>query len=158
MMPFLLAALSGALLILAFPKPDAGWLAFVALAAYLSLYLGVFAMGASWMANVPWPINLLAPSALWVGLEYLRTYALTGFPWILLGYTQYRNSLLLPAASVVGVYGLSFLVVLINIALTQVVGGAPGRLRTIGLAGAVAMVLVWSPGFLSPPSTPAGSE
>ncbi|MDE2484305.1 MAG: apolipoprotein N-acyltransferase [candidate division NC10 bacterium] len=214
MIAVLLAALSGGLLILAFPAPDLGWLAFVALvpllwairgqtpvrafylgtlagllfylisvswvthsmtayggvpfalsalalivlAAYLSLYLGVFAMGASWMASVPWPLNLLAPSALWVGLEYLRTYALTGFPWILLGYTQYRNSWLLPAASVAGVYGLSFLVVLTNTALTQVVGGAPGRLRTIGVTGAVALTLVWSPRLLLPPSAPVGSE
>lgn len=209
MMAVLLAALSGGLLILAFPTPDLGWLAFVALvplllairgrtpirafylgtgagllfylvsvswvtnsmtayggvpfalsalallvlAAYLALYLGLFAMGAAWMARKPWPLNLLGPSALWIGLEYLRTYALTGFPWILLGYTQYRNSALLPIASVAGVYGLSFIVVLINIALAQLAGGAPNRLHTIGLTGAVALMLVWSPRLLSPAST-----
>ena len=212
-MPVLLAALSGGLLILAFPTPDLGWPAFVALvpllwairgqtpirafylgmvagllfylisvswvtnsmtayggvpfalsalallilAAYLSLYVGVFALGASWTASLSWPLDLVASSALWVGLEYLRTFALTGFPWILLGYTQYRNSMLLPVASVAGVYGLSFIVVLINVALTQVIGGAPVRLRTIGLAGAVVLTLVWSPRLLAPPSASAGS-
>lgn len=222
MMSVLLAALSGGLLILAFPKPDLGWLAFIALvpllwairgqtpvrafyfgtlaglifylisvswvthsmtayggvpfalsalallvlAAYLALYLGVFAMGAAWMARMPWPLNLLAPSALWIGLEYLRTYALTGLPWILIGYTQYQNSVLLPIASVAGVYGLSFIVVLINVGLTQLIGGAPNRLQTIAVTGAVALILVWSPRFLSPastalsagPSTPVGAE
>ena len=213
-MPILLAALSAGLLILAFPTPDLGWLAFVALvplrlairgqtpvrafylgtlagllfylmsvswvtnsmttyggvpfalsalalivlAAYLSLYLGVFAMGTSWMASAPWPLHLLAPSALWVGLEYLRTYALTGFPWILLGYTQYRSSVLLPIASVAGVYGLSFVVVLINIGLAQVVGGAPTRLRSIGFAGALTLALIASPRLLAPPAASAGSE
>lgn len=214
MTPVLLAALSAGLLILAFPTPDLGWLAFVALvplllairgmapvrvfylgtlagwlfymvsiswvthsmevyggvpfaismlalivlAAYLSLYLGLFAMGTSWMASAPWPLNLLVPSALWVGLEYLRTYALTGFPWILLGYTQYRHISLLPIASVAGVYGLSFLVVLINIALVQWVGGAPARFRSIVFAGALTLALLVSPRLLSPPATSAGSE
>lgn len=214
MTPVLLAALSAGLLILAFPTPDLGWLAFVALvplllairglapirafylgtlagwlfymvsvswvthsmmvyggvpfaismlalivlAAYLSLYLGLFAMGTSWMASAPWPLNLLVPSALWVGLEYLRTYALTGFPWILLGYTQYRHISLLPIASVAGVYGLSFLVVLINIALAQWVGGAPARFRSIVFAGALTLALLASPRLLSPPTTSAGSE
>jgi apolipoprotein N-acyltransferase len=214
MIPVLLAALSGGLLILSFPAPDLGWLTFVALvpllsairgrtpvrafylgtlagllfylisvswvthsmtayggvpfalsalallvlAAYLALYLGVFAMGATWMASGSWLLDLLVPSALWVGLEYLRTYALTGFPWILLGYTQYRNSWLLPVASVAGVYGLSFIVVLINVALTQVVGGAPARLRGIVLTGAVALTLVWSSRLLLPTSVPIGLE
>ncbi len=214
MTPVLLAALSAGLLILAFPTPDLGWLAFVALvplllairglapvrafylgtlagwlfymvsvnwvthsmmvyggvpfaisilalivlAAYLSLYLGLFAMGTSWMASAPWPLNLLVPSALWVGLEYLRTYALTGFPWILLGYTQYRHISLLPIASVAGVYGLSFLVVLINIALAQWVGGAPARFRSIVFAGALTLALLASPRLLSQPATSAGSE
>ena len=210
----LLAALSAGLLILAFPSPDLGWLAFVALvpllltirglapvrafylgtlagglfylisvswvthsmvvyggvpvalsalalvvlAAYLSLYLGLFALGTSWMASAPWPLTLLVPSALWVGLEYLRTYALTGFPWILLGYTQYRHISLLPIASVAGVYGLSFLVVLINIALAQWVGGAPARFRSIVFAGALTLALLAAPRLLSPPATSAGSE
>lgn len=213
-MPVLLAALSAGLLILAFPKPDLGWLAFVALvplllavhgrtparafslgslagwlfymvsiswvthsmmvyggvpfalsaltlvvlAAYLSLYIGLFAMGISWLAKAPWPLTLLGPSALWVGLEYLRTYALTGVPWNLLGYTQYQHSSLLPIASVAGVYGLSFVVVLINTALAQVVGDAPSRLRTIVLTGAVALCLIWSPKVLSPPPASAGAE
>ena len=208
----LLAALSAGLLILAFPSPDLGWLAFVALvplltairglapvrafylgtlagwlfylisvswvthsmvvyggvpvalsalalvvlAAYLSIYFGLFAMGTSWMASAPWPLNLLVPSALWVGLEYLRTYALTGFPWILLGYTQYRHISLLPIASVAGVYGLSFLVVLINIALAQWVGGAPARFRSIVFAGALTLALLADPRLLSPPATSAG--
>lgn len=214
MRPFLLAALSGGLLVLAFPTPDIGWLAFVALvpllwalqgqtpvrafylgalagllfylasmswvtnsmtayggvpfavsavalfilAAYLSLYLGAFAMGVSWMANIPWPLNLLAPPALWIGLEYLRTYVMTGLPWILLGYTQYRNDMLLPIASVAGVYGLSFLVVFINVALTTLVGAASGRLRTVVATGAVVLAMVWSPRLLAPASTSIGTD
>lgn len=213
MISILLAALSGGLLILAFPTPDLGWLAFVALvpllwavrgrpparafylgtltgllfylismswvtnsmmayggvpfaismlalvilAAYLALYLGVFAMGAAWLSRAPWPLYLLVLPAFWVGLEYLRTYALTGVPWILLGYTQYRHGVLLPIATVAGVYGLSFIVALINTLLTQTVGGASHRLQAIGVAGIVVLVLWGSPRLLSPASTAFGT-
>ncbi len=125
-------------------------LVLLALASYLALYVGLFCFGASLISGVAWPLDLLAPAALWVGLEYLRTYALTGFPWALLGYTQYRNTSLLPIAAVTGVYGLSFLVVLVNIALAQLGARPRGSLRTVLLAGAVAAALVWSPKLLSP--------
>ncbi|MGH7411980.1 MAG: apolipoprotein N-acyltransferase [Candidatus Methylomirabilis sp.] len=130
----------------------------LALASYLALYVGLFCFGAALISGVAWPLDLLAPAALWVGLEYLRTYALTGFPWALLGYTQYRNAPLLPIASVTGVYGLSFLVILVNIALAQVASKATDRLRTMLLAGAVAAALVWSPALLSPPAGSADPE
>ena len=133
-------------------------LVLAALASYLALYVGLFCFGVSALAGAAWWINLLATSALWVGLEYLRSYALTGFPWALLGYTQYRTVMLLPIASVAGVYGLSFLVILVNIGLAQLTSTSGGRLRTILLAGLVALLLVWSPTLLSPPSAPAGPE
>jgi len=54
---------------------------------------------------------------LWVALEYLRSKALSGFPWCLLGYTQYENGLLIQLTDLTGVYGLSFLIVLTNAVL-----------------------------------------
>ncbi len=133
-------------------------LVLLALSAYLALYVGLFCYGTSVIASAAWPIDLLAPAALWVGLEYLRTYALTGYPWALLGYTQYRSALLLPIASVAGVYGLSFLVILVNIALAQLAVRATARLQTVVLAGAVALLLLWSPRLLSPTTAAAGPE
>jgi apolipoprotein N-acyltransferase len=56
---------------------------------------------------------------LWVALEYLRSKALSGFPWCLLGYTQYENGLLIQLTDLTGVYGLSFLIVLANTVLFQ---------------------------------------
>ncbi len=133
-------------------------LVLLALAAYLALYVGLFCYGTALIAGTAWPVELLAPPALWVSLEYLRTYALTGFPWALLGYTQYRNASLMPIVSVTGVYGLSFLVVLVNAALARLAATTGTRLRSIALAGAVALALFWSPRLLSPYSAPANSE
>ena len=62
---------------------------------------------------------LIAFPAVWVAFEYVRAYFLTGFPWALLGYTQYRTLPLLQIADITGVYGVSFLIVLVNIFLYQ---------------------------------------
>jgi len=53
-------------------------------------------------------------AGLWVGLEYVRAKILTGFPWCLLGYTQYNHPEVIQIADVAGVYGLSFVLVLSN--------------------------------------------
>ncbi len=62
----------------------------------------------------------LFAALLWVALEYLRSKALSGFPWCLLGYSQYENGLLIQLTDLTGVYGLSFLIVLTNTVLFHV--------------------------------------
>ena len=59
-------------------------------------------------------------AALWVVLEWLQSWIITGFPWELVGYSQYRQPYLSQFASVTGVYGLSFLILLVNATLAQV--------------------------------------
>ena len=51
---------------------------------------------------------LLAFPASWALTEYLRTVIGTGFPWLLLGYTQI-NTPLYTLAPIIGIYGLSFM-------------------------------------------------
>ena len=63
----------------------------------------------------------IAVSACWVSLEYARAHLMTGFPWCLFGYTQYKNLYFLQSADLFGVYGLSFLVVLVNVSLWSVI-------------------------------------
>lgn len=53
----------------------------------------------------------LAPF-LWVSFELIITHILTGFPWGLLGYGQYKNLYFIQMASITGIYGLSFILVL----------------------------------------------
>lgn len=52
----------------------------------------------------------LACGAAWVALEMVRARFLTGFPWNLLGVSQYEVLPLIQIASVTGVYGVSFMV------------------------------------------------
>ncbi len=168
-----LAAISGALLVLAFPPVDLSYLAWIALApfffalytseetsalkafsigfalgfvfflgtvywvvhsmymyggiglklsipimlllvAYLSVYAGLFGALLN-EARFKAPIlRMFFASALWASLEYARAYFLTGFPWSLLGYTQIPILPVVQIADITGVWGVSFIVVLVN--------------------------------------------
>jgi len=57
--------------------------------------------------------NALLFAALWVLFELLRGKLMDGFPWILLGYSQ-TSGPFGHLASMIGVYGLSFLIVLFS--------------------------------------------
>ena len=59
----------------------------------------------------------LTLAAWWVILEWIRSWIFTGFPWNLLAATQWKNLNLIQICEYTGIYGLSFLVILVNIAL-----------------------------------------
>ena len=56
-------------------------------------------------------------AALWVALEMIRSRFLSGFPWSLLGVSQFQMTPLLQISSFTGVYGVSFLVVWTSVSL-----------------------------------------
>jgi len=85
---------------------------------YLAIYHGIFGLLVSLLAGSR-PFNLralLLSPVVWVAVELART-RITGFPWGLLGTTQVDNIPLARIASVTGVYGLSFEIMLVNAAL-----------------------------------------
>jgi apolipoprotein N-acyltransferase len=86
--------------------------AYLLLCLYLSLYPAFFAGIAARLTESRW--TLIATPAVWVALEYGRAHLITGFPWCLLGYSQYGRLPLIQVADLSGVYGISFLVVLVN--------------------------------------------
>lgn len=89
------------------------------LACYLSFYTALFAAGILFLRQ---KIALFfAAPVLWVCLEYCKSYLLTGFPWENLGYSQYLNHYLVQFADITGVFGLSFLIVLANAALFELI-------------------------------------
>jgi apolipoprotein N-acyltransferase len=93
------------------------------LAAYVGLYVGLFAAGWRWLdERRPLWSWLLAPM-LWIALEWLRGHLLSGFPWALFGYSQFRQLPLIQIADVTSVYGVSFLLVQTNVAFVSVIKG-----------------------------------
>jgi apolipoprotein N-acyltransferase len=92
----------------------------ILLCLYLSLYIGVFAfLFSTTIRLTKLPALLIAP-VFWVVLEFLRSYAFTGFPWSSIGYSQYKFLTVIQIADITGVYGVSFLVVAVNGALADI--------------------------------------
>lgn len=61
----------------------------------------------------PWLFIVLSACA-WVVLEYIRTYALTGWPWLCISYSQYLFTYIIQIAEFTGIYGVSFAIILVN--------------------------------------------
>jgi apolipoprotein N-acyltransferase len=106
--------------------PILGW---VSLGAYVALYpaIWVWLMAnfelrisnyESWSRRTLWS---LAGAAVWVGLEMIRARLFGGFPWNLIGASQFQLTSLIQIASVTGVYGISFLVVWVSLSLLSAV-------------------------------------
>ncbi|UCG10965.1 MAG: apolipoprotein N-acyltransferase [Deltaproteobacteria bacterium] len=83
------------------------------LVAYLAVFPGLFCAGLSWLGQRDLPWLVFAPF-LWVACELGKSTLLTGFPWENLGYSQYRWLPFIQVADLTGVYGISFLLVLVN--------------------------------------------
>ncbi len=119
----------------------------IALSFYLSCYFGVF----SWVCcrfqllSRGWGV-LWLPS-LWVSLEYLRNFLLSGFPWNLVGYSQYRNAYFLQLASLGGIYGLSFLVLLVNSGFAFAFLHSPRSLLKLKILSCVGIAVVLALGY-----------
>ncbi len=85
---------------------------------YLGLYHGLFGLLLS-LAAGPGRDNriaLVAAPFLWVAVELARTLV-TGFPWNLAGTAQVDNISLSRIATFTGVYGVSFEIMLVNVAV-----------------------------------------
>ena len=112
------------------------------LVAYLSLFPAVFA------AVVARTYSRFGSAALWivpfawVTTELGRQYVWDGFPWTLLGYSQVTVLPVAQTASIVGVYGLSWLLALSGCALAAVVLERPQARRRRWLPVTVVAVLV----------------
>ena len=59
---------------------------------------------------------VVALSAWWVVIEWIRSWIFTGFPWNLVSTTQWDNAPFIQICEYTGIYGVSFLVVLFNFA------------------------------------------
>ncbi|MFH2137707.1 MAG: apolipoprotein N-acyltransferase [Candidatus Omnitrophota bacterium] len=57
----------------------------------------------------------------WIAAEYARSYLLTGFGWALLGHSQFKNIYLIQISNVLGVWGISFIIVMVNVLISQLI-------------------------------------
>jgi apolipoprotein N-acyltransferase len=74
------------------------------------LYVALFSMFFSSLTKRRSLPALCTAPALWVTMEYVRTYTIFSFPWSTLGYSQYKFLAIIQISDITGVYGISFLV------------------------------------------------
>ncbi len=122
----------------------------ISLVLIMSMYFWITGWLISRLAGgEPWYLLLVAPAA-WVFVEWARGWLFTGFPWMALGYSQV-DSALAGWAPVIGVYGVSTLVVLSSAAVLVAIMRR-GRQQIIavtlvllpGLLGAVLKTVEWT--------------
>lgn len=107
------------------------WLGPIALSAYLALYWGVFGAFAATLGN-PWHpkngirltpgrslFNAFTHAAVFAGLEVLRGWMFTGFGWNGLGVAFHETLAISQAADLLGVAGLSLMLVFFQAVLVQ---------------------------------------
>jgi len=133
--------------------------AVVGLAALLAVFPAL-AIAAVHAARWRGPARVALLAAAWLGAEWLRSWALTGFPWNLLGNVWAVSAAPMQLAAVTGVWGLSALTVLAAGApavLGEVpAGGAQGRARQIFVAAMVLLpALAWLGGAARLAGAPA---
>lgn len=88
----------------------------------------------------------LSMAGLWAIYEWVRNYwPFGGYPWANLGYSQAAQLRLLQSGDLFGVYGLTFLIVLVNAALTEAIRARRRRLPLpkVSLAAAALLSLAF---------------
>ena len=88
-------------------------------------------------------IGLILLPFLWVGMEYFRTLSEFAFPWTDLSYSQGYYLTLIQIISVIGGYGLSFILIVLNILIWRAASGAE-RLETRVKCGSIFLALLVS--------------
>jgi len=122
------------------------WIALLLMVG-LAIVMAIFLWIAGWLIShlskgESWLMLFVAPAA-WVLIEWLRGWVLTGFPWLALGYGQIDTPLA-GWAPVLGVYGVSFMLMVSTTALIVVLMST-GAQRLVGL---FVVVLPWLLGGL----------
>ena len=139
-----------------------GWVASMATAAVvigtLSTFTAVFATAVVALRDRSGITAVLVGASAWVAVELVRA-ALTGFPWAVLGVTQWRRLALIQIAAITGVYGVSFAVAAVNLAVARLLRGDRRYRDRAAACGAAAMVvvLVALPGWLASPRSERGT-
>jgi apolipoprotein N-acyltransferase len=81
---------------------------------YLSCYTGLFTLSCAWFEkrfSIP---TYISSPLIWVLLEYVRGFLMSGFPWSFLAHSQHNFLSFIQVVSITGTYFVSFLIVAVN--------------------------------------------
>jgi len=91
------------------------------LSLYCSAYFLCFAFCTRFIIfRLKLPLVVIAP-CIWAALEFIRSFFLSGFPWLFIGHTQYQYLSVIQISDITGVYGISFIIVMVNAGIADMV-------------------------------------
>ena len=97
------------------------YIAWILLSLYCSAYFLCFAFCSRFIIfRLKLPLVVVAPFT-WVALEYIRSFFLSGFPWFFIGHTQYQYLPIIQVSDITGVYGISFIIVMVNAGIADLI-------------------------------------
>jgi apolipoprotein N-acyltransferase len=103
---------------------------------YLPQYITLFGLTLAWIRRRTGLSQILLAPPLWVTLEYIRAHlSFLSLPFFLLGHSQYLHPSLIQITSLTGVYGLSFVIVCVNVAVAELIIGIRSYVREPSAAG-----------------------
>ncbi len=134
----------------------AALLALILFCLYLGLYHGFFGLLLSLSAGSgrDHRLALIAAPFLWVAVELART-RVTGFPWNLLGTAQVDNISLSRITTWTGVYGVSFEIMLVNVAVAAAFLVPRRKRKTMLIASLAAAAVLQAARLVDAPELPA---
>jgi apolipoprotein N-acyltransferase len=123
----------------------------IVLVLYLALFFGLFgalaSLGLSQSRHMSDRalsyISLFLIPAAWVTCEWLRSHLFGGFGWVALGYSQSSSLSLIQIADITGVYGVSFLIVMINVAIFITLKGQQEKEVVMELSMFIAILIAF---------------
>ncbi len=121
-----------------------GEFAWVALTLLMGLSVALFGLLLPFVTRPGHPIrNAFGVAALWTVVDVVRSaWPLGGFSWGGLGYSQVDDRLLLPLATVAGVWGITFIVIVVNALLAEALAGGGGARARVGRAALAGTLVV----------------
>jgi apolipoprotein N-acyltransferase len=126
---------------------------FIILVLVLAVFHGFFGMISR--MSFKYSMNFFVIPFSWVVLEYIRANLFTGFPWALLGHSQYRNLNIIQIADITGAYGVSFIIVTFNFALYSWISGAKKKTAHV-MTALLVIICSTSYGIYRMGDTPVG--
>lgn len=98
------------------------WVGLLLLGPFIGAWVGTWYLAAWWALpkiigrpTMTRLVVVLGLSSLWVLIEWSRTWLLGGFPWLPLAASQWERTSILQIAAYTGSYGISFVLVMMNL-------------------------------------------
>lgn len=114
------------------------WAGLLLLGPFVGIWVGTWYLAAWWLlprilgqAVLIRLVGIIGLAAGWVIVEWTRTWLLGGFPWLPLAASQWERASILQIAAYTGAYGISFVLVMMNLGF----GAYAHRLFREGVTG-----------------------